>query len=392
MLLWRLLRKNIVIGQLLGYFFASLFGLTIVLFSIQFYHDIQNIFSSQKSVFGRDFLVLSKKVSVLNTFKIGNTGFADSELDDLRTQPFVKNMARFTASSYQVYASASLSGGKRFSTLLFFESVPDEFLDISSNDWHWDKGSHFVPIVLPKSYLTLYNFGFAPGQGLPQLSESMISMITLDIEISGRGRGDFKSRVVGFTDRVNTILVPQSFMDWANAEYGTGAAPSSRIIVEPYNLTDPAVGKYFAVHNYDIANDKATAGEASSFLRTLIFIVMGVGALITLLALGLMLLSINLLIQKNHYKIENLSLLGYSVRKIAQPYQALVLVLNVFVLLLSLFLVNRLQVYYASSFSSIQFNVAGFAWNFILWGVGIVAMLTAINILWIWMKVKEIRK
>ncbi len=392
MLLWRLLRKNIVAGQLLGYVFATLVGLTIVLFSIQFYTDIKSVFSSEKGVFGRDFLVISKKVSIFNTLKFGSTGFTEKELENLKNQPFVKRMAGFTTSSYQVYASASVGKGKRFSTLLFFESVPDEFLDIDSDDWTWDYRQNFIPIVLPKSYLTLYNFGFAPGQGLPQLSESTISMLTLNIEITGRGQATFQSRIVGFTDRVNTILVPQSFMNWANDEFGVGETTVSRVIVEPYNLTDPAISTYFSKHNYDVANDKAAAGEASSFLRTLIFIVMGIGGIITILALGLMLLSINLLIQKNHTKIENLSLIGYSMRKIAFPYQLLVIMLNAVILTSALFIVNYLHQYYLNSFSFFQLNDGQFAWSFILWGIVIIVALSIINISWIWLKVREIRR
>ncbi len=392
MLLWKLLRKNIVIGQLLGYWVATLLGLTIVLFSIQFYYDIQGIFSSEKGVFGRDFLVISKKVSVLNTLKVGSTDFDKKEMEQLQSQSFVKRMSGFTVASYQVYASAQLNNDKKFGTLLFFESVPDEYLDIENDEWHWQQGMDFVPIVLPKSYLTLYNFGFAPGQGLPQLSDKTISMLTLKIEISGKKHGVFKSRIVGFTDRINSILVPQSFMDWANAEYGTGVTPSSRVIIEPHNLTDPAIGKYFSNHNYDIANDKATAGEASSFLRTLIFIVMGIGIIITLLALGLMLLSINLLIQKNHTKIENLSLLGYSTRSIALPYQGLVIILNIFVLAMALGIVSWLHKYYARSFQSMMPEVENFNWSFIAWGLGIITLLTLINIIWIGLKVRDIRK
>jgi cell division protein FtsX len=163
--------------------------------------------------------------------------------------------------------------------------------------------------------------------------------------------------------------------------------------VEPHNLSDPHVGEYFATHDYEIANDKAAAGQASSFLRTLILIVMAVGVIITLLALGLMLLSINLLIQKNHAKIENLSLLGYSTEAIARPYQWLVVILNVGILLLSLVLVNYFRGQYTASFNtSIHIDEDNLAWNYILWGVYIVVALSVINIGWIYMKVREIRR
>ena len=40
-LIWKLLRQHISIGQLACFFLANLFGMVIVLLSVQFYKDIQ---------------------------------------------------------------------------------------------------------------------------------------------------------------------------------------------------------------------------------------------------------------------------------------------------------------------------------------------------------------
>ena len=110
MLLWKLLRKNIAAGQLLGYVAATLLGLTIVLLSIQFYNDLQPVFSAKEGVFARDYLVVSKKVSVLKTLKISSTEFSKNEISQIESQPFVKRMAGFTAATFRVYASTAISG------------------------------------------------------------------------------------------------------------------------------------------------------------------------------------------------------------------------------------------------------------------------------------------
>lgn len=50
-----------------------------------------------------------------------------------------------------------------------------------------------------------------------------MGMMTLDVRLSGRGRTErMKGRIVGFSNRLNTILVPQAFMEWANATLGDG--------------------------------------------------------------------------------------------------------------------------------------------------------------------------
>lgn len=65
---------------------------------------------------------------------------------------------------YRVTGSVGM-GGIGFSTYLFFESVPDRFLDVDSQAWHYEPGSRDIPIVIPRNYLNLYNFGFARSQG-----------------------------------------------------------------------------------------------------------------------------------------------------------------------------------------------------------------------------------
>jgi hypothetical protein len=393
MILWHLLRKNLALGQLIGYVLATLLGLTIVLMTLQFSEDLRPMFNEKEGIFAHDYLLISKKVSVFKTLGITKSSFSKEELQELADQPFVNRLAPFTTATFKVYASLSM-GNKmaNLGTMLFFESVPNSFLDVTPTDWQWTQGSHFIPIILPRSYLALYNFGFAPSQGLPQLSGSMLSHINLTIDVTGHGKeAAFQSRIVGFTDRINSILVPQSFMDWANNEFGFGNEEPTHLILEPKNIADPTMKSFFSSHEYEVANDKAAASEASSFLRMLIIVVLSVGAVITLLALGLMLLSIHLLIQKNHERIENLSLAGFSSAVISKPYQYLVLVVNGVIFLLSMLLVIYLRHDYIALFSSsMHVDQARFLWNNFLWGAVIVAALTVINMFWIFRKVREI--
>ena len=64
------------------------------------------------------------------------------------------------------------------STQMFFESVPDAYIDVKSADWRFDERSDFLPIILPRNYLNLYNFGFAQSRNLPQLSEGVLGSVS----------------------------------------------------------------------------------------------------------------------------------------------------------------------------------------------------------------------
>ena len=227
--------------------------------------------------------------------------------------------------------------GLHMSTAMFFESVPDEYVDVNLDKWKFDEYERVVPIIIPRNYLNLYNFGFAQSRSLPQLSEGVMGMVNLDIRITGVGRTEnFKGKIVGFSNRLNTILVPETFMTWANNEFAPGQkSEPSRLIVEVNNPTDDRIARFFKDKGYDTEDDKLDAGKTTWFLKVIIGIVLSVGLLISVLSFYILMLSIYLLLQKNTSKLENLLLIGYSPAKVALPYQMLTLALNAVVLFLS---------------------------------------------------------
>ena len=70
-LVWKLLRQHIIIGQLAGFFLANLFGMMIVLLSVQFYKDVIPVFTEGDSFMKKDFIIATKKISALGSFEIG---------------------------------------------------------------------------------------------------------------------------------------------------------------------------------------------------------------------------------------------------------------------------------------------------------------------------------
>ena len=68
-LVWRLLRKNISIGQIAGYAVANLVGLSIVLIAIQFYQDISVMWSKEDAFLSKDYMIISKRVALFDSFK-----------------------------------------------------------------------------------------------------------------------------------------------------------------------------------------------------------------------------------------------------------------------------------------------------------------------------------
>lgn len=337
-LVWKLLRSHVSIGQLTGFFLANLFGMTILLLGVQAYYDIRPALNSSDSFLKRNYLIAAKKVGTLGSL-IGNSStFSSEEIEDLQKQPFTVRVGCFTPSLFHVTAGMSIQGtGINLSTEMFFESVPDTYIDTDLKRWHYDESTRTIPIIIPRNYLNLYNFGFAESRGLPKLSEGLTGLLQMDITLSGNShREQYKGRIVGFSNRLNTILIPQAFMEKANSTLAPQqTACPSRLIIEVKNPADESIAQYFQAHNYETEGNGLDDGKATWFLHLLTGIVLTIGGIICLLAFYLLSLSIFLLLQKNAAKMKNLLLIGYAPRQVALPYQLLVIGLNTTSLLLA---------------------------------------------------------
>ena len=394
-LVWKLLRQHISIPQFAGFFFANLVGMTIILLGMQFYIDTQAIYQSEDSFMKADYLIVNKRISSMTTITGKSSAFTLPEVQDFSEQEFVERVGLFTSSAYDVKASFRLDEKTSFSTEMFFESVPDEFVDVKSDDWSYEQGSYEVPIILPRNYLDLYNFGYAQSRNMPKLSEGILGAIRLKIELSGGGaRDEYEGRIVGFSSRLNTILVPQNFMDWANEYYaGTKTKSPTRLIVEVNNPTDERITTYLQDNGYETDQDKLDASKQTFLLRIIVGIVMGVGLVISILSFYILMLSVYLLVEKNSTKLENLLLIGYSPAKVSKPYQLLTIGLNVLVLILAVVVMMAVRNVYLEMFQAFfpDFETPRIMHTYIV-GAGLLVVVSVLNIFAIRSKVMSIWK
>lgn len=392
-MIWKLLRQHISIPQFAGFFLANLVGMTIILLGIQFYTDTQAVYEGEDSFMKADYLIVNKKVSTLTTITGKSSAFSLPELQSMESQDFVERMGVFTSSAFDVTAAFELDATTSMSTDMFFESVPDDFVDVQTEDWQFVQGSKELPIILPRNYLDLYNFGYAQSRNMPKLSEGILGAISVNIRIRGNGKSDYYTgRIVGFSNRLNTILVPQAFMTWANQYYANskGVAPT-RLILEVNNPTDEHITQYLQDNNYETDQDKLDASKTTFMLRMIVAVVMAIGLVISILALYVLMLSVYLLVEKNNTKLENLLLIGYSPRRVSMPYQMLTVGLNVLVFVIALIIVIIIRNIYLGMLTNFfpQFEAPSMLLTIII-GVGILLIVSAINVVAVYMKVKSI--
>jgi hypothetical protein len=348
-MLIKLQKRTIVLSQIIGYALALLVGVTIILLVSQLYFDIKPLLTNQTDVFKSKAAVISKNISVFKSIKKDRIYFDNKEIDELRKQSFVKNIAKFNNATFKINAySNKTESVPVFYTDLFFESIPDVYLDVKTDEWKWDASLDFIPVIIPENYLNLYNFGFAESQGLPVLSKNTISQIEFNIQISGNHRSkDYKSKIVGFSNKVNSILVPEVFLLWANNEFGRqNKIKTSRILVEFNDPSDKNILKYFNEKNYSINKEELEFSKLVFFFKSALIFVFFIAVVIIFLSVSFILLSFNLIIQRNKELLLNLYNIGYNYTQIAKYYQLLISLITVFSILASVIISYSIRKYY----------------------------------------------
>lgn len=379
-LIWKLLRQHISIGEFSVFVVAGIIGMIIMLTGVQLYGDVRPMLTGEKSLIGNDYMIVTKPVKRVG---ISSTKFTSDEVESFRNEEFVIDLGEFLSSQYEVYGSVMFNG-RKLSTMMFFEAVDDKFVDVETDEWHFEGIGSSIPIIIPRNYLNLYNFGFSQTQGLPQITEALIKSVELDIRLSGNGyRDNLPARVVGFSDRLNTILVPMEFMQWANERYAdTSSNEVSRLIVEVRNPGAPEVMEYLDAMGYQAEERAAESSKALFLLQLSVAVVVLIGLIFSLLSIFILTLSIYLLIEKNSEKLRNLSLIGYTPQHIAKPYNLITASLNLAIFVVSVVVTLLIRAKYLGYLGEVfGIEVSGSALVSIVTGIVISIAITAFNVL-----------
>lgn len=375
----KVLWKNKSRWQTIGASIGIFIGLFLLLFALQVYLDVQVL---TKGARDDNFLVINK-IFEKNYGK--PLEFSQEEFNEISRQPFFNQVDAFESNEYKVSLSSQAMG---FRTLLFFQSLPHSFLGVDTTLFQWKKGDK-IPIVLSSDYLALYNFGFAPSQGLPKFSASSIGLVDFKITVSGKGQFEqFDGYVCGFTPNVNSILVPEFFMAYANEKFGEASEAKlpTQIIASTDNPYSVALEQFLDDHNYEISRGGLIGGELKTTLYLLVFLIVTIGIIIVGLSMLVFILNFQVLVAQASHDIQLLIQLGYRDQQIAKVLARNLLrlfgivVVAVFALLLP-----------TKYILSQQIIEQGYTLNYgihpLVWIVGL-----CFCILFIWINITSIRK
>lgn len=348
-------RLPIVVASL-----GTFIGLVILLSSLHIYSQVQQ--SVEKRLEEQQqsgFLIINKQLSPFSGFG-GNAGqFSEAEIADLAEQPFAKNVGIFKSNTFRVIAGLGQTLGLQGD--MFLEAVEDQYLDILPEEWVWDESKNFVPIMVSGEFMRLYNFSIAMSQNLPQISPSMVKMISFDMKIPYEDdEMVYEARVVGFSDRLPTILVPYDFLNYANERFGTVQEKKpSRVIVEVADPSDPRIETYLTENELETNKEALRGGTGETIIRIIMAITGTIGILFLILSLVLFIMNFQLILSRAKEEISMLLDLGYQpsyLNKILM-YQFLMFITPV--ILFSLAIVYGVSVYASNLLESAGWGSEG---------------------------------
>lgn len=328
-------------------FIMAIIGLSIamllILAAVQIqanYNELLNGKTNQDST--ANFLVVNKLV---NNNTINATTLSDEELNKLQKQPFVDAVGNISPGRFKASAE-SYTKTFPFYTDIAFESVQDEFLDINSKDWKWDPEADFIPMVIPNMFLDMYNFQFAVSQGYPQITPDLLKAMSFKINLY-RPNGlvqSYTGRIVGFSDRISSVLVPQTFMDWANKNFGSNTTSKpSRVVIKTKDPGNPQLVNYLKQQGLTTDADKTRFSKYRQIVTAVVNVSWVTGLVMLLFALLIFTLFIQLTIASCKEEIQLLITLGAAPKQLQRFLMKRFFPSNVIIVAVSVSIIAALQ-------------------------------------------------
>ncbi|MCW5916851.1 MAG: hypothetical protein KIS82_05835 [Ferruginibacter sp.] len=284
-------------------------GTLLLLSCLQFYLDINQLIR-EKSLRkdGFDFISVTREITNENMGKDNRLTLAN--LQEIKSAPGVEDAAPLISNQFR--AKVSAGNVIPFSTDIFLEAINNNFLDTLPPGFIWQEGQNDIPIILSSEFLEMYNI-FAPTQGLPQISGESAASLNVQLEcFSLTGVEGFRAHIVGLSDRINSVLVPENFLIWANKKFGQSEnAPFSRIYIKTRDANNPTLLQFLDKKDYHVNKERTRFGRIKQVLQG---IIAGLGLFaILVIALAILLFAfyLQLLISRSRDNLRLMVTLGY---------------------------------------------------------------------------------
>ncbi len=299
---------------------GSFLGLTFLITSIHYLVRI-NEFGQGAEILGPNTLIIQKKVTSASTMKLTKTDYSEKEINFLKKQPSVLQVKPVISNNFGIWFETDDEMIPPFKTDIYVQTVDPSFLDVKSKKWHWKEGDEYVPIIMPRQILVMLN-AFASSAGFPQVSEELAMDVNFKFALKGENEKEwFKVRVIGFSNQVNSILVPEEFMTFGNAKYAPDKPTKiTQLVISGKESKFGDLEGLIKENGMESKNEDMIMGRLKSMVSTLIIIILGVSIVAVFMA-GLVLIQYaQLLLSRNAYEVRTLLRIGYSPKVVIKQF------------------------------------------------------------------------
>lgn len=332
-------------------FIGALLGLTFLITSIHYLIKV-NEFGRGNEILGPNTLIIQKKIGANNAFQLGKNDFTKREIELIKAESFVAAVEPIISNNFDVSLQTNSPVVPYFRTDVFLQTVNPTFIDVPAQKWTWKKGDAYVPLIMPRDFLVMLNT-FMSAKNIPTVSDEIAQSIPFEFTLKHGDRKEIMNvRIIGFTNEISSLLVPESFMKWANEQYGqsTDQKITQLMLAGKENQFGLVEGMLKEKH-LESKNAQVLVGRLKSMIGTFIWIVLCVSILAVFLS-GLVLIQyLQLLINKNNYEIKTLIRLGYHPKKLVNTF--VWYFFNVFgsITMMSIVLFNIVKFYLDAAFN-----------------------------------------
>lgn len=354
-------------------------GVLLLLCSVQLFININLLLKDrnpQKT--GYDYIAITKQITNENI--AGDHSFSPAEITDIKAQKFTEDATALVANKFVVTAS----GGAMlpFTTDIFLEAIDIDFIDTVPPSFTWKEGQQIVPIIISSDYIELYNTVFAPSRDLPQLSESTISALLLQLNCSGvYGTKNFQGNIVALSNRINSVIVPKNFLEWANKNIANiSSGNASRIYIKTTDANNVDFLNYLQQKNYQINKDKTKFGRVKQILQAVVSGLGGFAILVILLAMMLFSFYLQLMITRSKDNLQLLLTLGYSPGWLSKTVAKKWVPVYIIIILIALALTQIFQYFFQQSFLNGRDDLSPFIhWSVVAVAAALMLLCIVIN-------------
>jgi hypothetical protein len=307
----KLLYKNQDKKQLIIAIVGAFMGITFLITSVHYLIKV-NDFGKGSDILGPNTIIVQKKVTNSSSLNMTKTDFSENEIKKIKAEPFIQDVQPVISNNFDVSFETADPMVPRFRSDVFIQTVDQKFLDVKSAKWHWKEGDKFVPIIMPRDFLVMLNT-FMSSSGIPQISDDLAMDIKFKFTLKGETDKEWvDARIIGFTNEVSSILVPESFMEYGNAKYTSGKEKKiTQIMISGKESEFGLVEDLLKKRGLESKNAQMVVGRLKSVVGTLFLVVLGI-SIIAVFVSGLVLIQyMQLLMSRNAYEVRTLLRIGF---------------------------------------------------------------------------------